>query len=162
MRRLPTVLAAAALLAGCAGYRLGGGDPVFRDIDLRPAVSEVARPGVLPAMDQALRAALATERRLQLRPGGAKLELTVTGYERVSAMRSGDDALIAGRYRITLRARATLRSADGRRTAFTNRPFEANGVLAATGDLAGEESRLLPRLASEIAVQVRDASIGAW
>ena len=153
---------AAALLAGCSAYRLGGPEPVFRDIDLRPARSEVARPGVLPAMDQALRSALAAERRLQVRDGGARLEVVVTGYERNAATRSRDDALVAGRYRITLRAQATLRSADGRRTAFAARTFEAHGVLDAAGDLAGEEARLMPRLASEIAVQVRDASIGAW
>lgn len=162
MSRLLRALAIAGLLAGCSGYRLGGPEPVFRDIELVPAVSEVARPGVLPAMDQALRAALATERRLQLRPGGARLEVTVVGYERIAATRSSDDALLAGRYRIMLTAKATLRSADGRRTAFAGRTFEANGVLQAAGDLAGEEARLLPRLASEIAVQVRDASIGAW
>ena len=162
MSRAALAIAAAALLAGCSAYRLGGPEPVFRDIELRPARSEVARPGVLPAMDQALRAAFAAERRLQVREGGARLELAVTGYERAAATRSRDDTLVAGRYRITLRAQATLRSADGRRTAFAGRTFEAHGVLDAAGDLAGEESRLLPRLASEIAVQVRDASIGAW
>ena len=162
MSRAFPCLAAALLLAGCSAYRLGGPEPVFRDIDLAPARSEVARPGVLPAMDQALRASLAAERRLQVRPGGARLEVVVTGYERSAATRSRDDALLAGRYRVTLRAKATLRSADGRRTAFVGRTFEAHGVLEAAGDVAGEESRLLPRLASEIAVQVRDASIGAW
>jgi hypothetical protein len=160
-RGLPA-LAAALLLAGCSAYRLGGPEPIFRDIELAPARSEVARPGVLPAMDQALRAALAAERRLQMRPGGARLEVVVTGYERVAATRSRDDALLAGRYRITLTAKATLRSADGRRTAFVGRTFEAHGALEAAGDLAGEESRLMPRLASEVAAQVRDASIGAW
>lgn len=159
-RLLPAL--ATLLLVGCSAYRLGGPEPVFRDIELRPARSEVARPGVLPAMDQALRAAFATERRLQVRDGGARLEVVITGYERGAATRSREDALVAGRYRITLRAEATLRSADGRRTAFAGRTFEAHGVLDAAGDLAGEESRLLPRLASEIAVQVRDASIGAW
>ncbi len=159
-RLLPAL--ATLLLVGCSAYRLGGPEPVFRDIDLRPARSEVARPGVLPAMDQALRAAFATERRLLVRDGGARLEVVITGYERGAATRSREDALVAGRYRITLRAEATLRSADGRRTAFAGRTFEAHGVLDAAGDLAGEESRLLPRLASEIAVQVRDASIGAW
>lgn len=162
MRRLLQAALASALLAGCSAYRLGGPEPVFRDIDLLPSRSEVARPGVLPAMDQALRAALAAERRLQMRAGGARLEVIVVGYDRVAATRSRDDAFVAGRYRITLRAQATLRSADGRRTAFAGRAFEAHGVFDASGDLAGEEARLLPRLASEIAVQVRDASIGAW
>lgn len=159
---LRILLLLAVGLSGCASYQLGGPAPTFREIELRPARSNVARPGVLPALDQALRASLGAEARLRLRPSGAPLELTVVGYERTAATRAADDAFVVTYYRVTLRATASLRSADGRRTAFINRPFEAHAVLEASNDFAGEESRVLPRLSAEIAAQVRDASVGAW
>lgn len=160
--RILLVLALATVATGCSAYRLGGPDPIFREIALRPAVAAVARPGVLPAVDQALRASLVAEARLRLRDGGAPLEIQVVAYGRDSVTRAATDTYITTYYRVTLRVEATLRSSDGRRTAFVNRPFEAHAVLEATGDLAGEESRILPRLAAEIAAQVRDAALGAW
>lgn len=149
-------------LTGCGSYQLGGPTPTFREIELRPTRSTVARPGVLPALDQALRASFGAEARLRLRPGGAPLELTVISYERTAATRAANDAFVATYYRVTLRATASLRSADGRRTAFINRPFEAHAVLEASNDFAGEENRILPRLSAELAAQVREASVGAW
>lgn len=156
------LLAAAALATGCAAYRLGGTDPAFREIALRPAVAEVARPGVLPAVDQALRASLAADARLRLRAAGAPLEVRVVDYRREAVTRSATDTYVTTYYRVTLRIRASLRSPDGRRAAFVDRPFESHAVLEAAGDLAGDESRALPRLAAEVAAQVRDAALGAW
>lgn len=155
-------LAAAAALAGCSAYRLGGGEPAQRDIEVRAVRNATPRPGTHAALDQALRAALASDARLRVRPGGAPLEAEVVAYERVSAARRPDDAVLDQAFRVTLSIRCTLRSADGRRTLFKDRLFSASGVLATGGDLAGEESRLLPRLSAEVAAQVRDAAIGAW
>jgi hypothetical protein len=151
----------AALLAGCSAYRLGG-QPAQRDIEVRSVRNATPRPGTHAALDQALRAALASDARLRVRAGGAPLEAEIVGYERVSAARNPGDAVVEQAFRITLTVRCTLRSADGRRTLFRDRAFAASGILAASGDLAGEEARLLPRLCAEVAAQVRDAAIGAW
>jgi hypothetical protein len=151
----------AALLAGCSAYRLGG-QPAQRDIEVRPVRNAAPLAGTHAVLDQALRAALASDARLRVRAGGAPLEAEVLSYQRVSAARRVEDAVLDQTFRVTLTVRCTLRSADGRRTLFRDRDFSASGVLAASGDLAGEESRLLPRLCAEVAAQVRDAAIGAW
>jgi hypothetical protein len=157
-------LLAAALalaLAGCSAYRLGG-TAAQRDIEIRAVRNATPRPGVHAALDQALRAAVASDARLRARAGGAPLETEVVGYERVGAARLADDAALVQTFRVTLTVRGTLRSADGRRTLFHHRDFSASGIIAASGDLAGEEARLLPRLCAEVAAQVRDAAAGAW
>lgn len=162
MRTAVVALALCLALSGCEAYRLGGGQAGQRDIEIRPVRNATARPGTHAALDQALRAALASDARLRVRAGGAQLEAEVVRYERVNAARRTDDALLDQAFRVTLTVRCTLRSADGRRTLFRDREFEAYGVLAAGSDLAGEESRLLPRLCAEVAAQVRDAAAGAW
>lgn len=156
------LLACALVASGCGAYRLGGGAPAQREIEVRPVRNATARPGTHAALDQALRAALASDARLRVRPGGAPLEAEVVRYERVDAARRPDDAALSQTFRIALTVRCTLRSADGRRTLFRDREFTAHGVLSVGADLAGEESRLLPRLCAEIAAQVRDAAAGAW
>ena len=156
------LLALGAALAGCSAYRLGGGEAAQRDVEVRPVRNATPRPGTHAALDQALRAALASDARLRVRDGGAALETEVVGYERVSAARRANDAVLDQAFRVTLTVRCTLRSADGRRTLFKDRLFSASGVLASEGDLAGEESRLLPRLCAEVSAQVRDAAIGSW
>jgi len=160
--RTALLLACAALAAGCSAYRLGGGTPAQRDIEVRPTRNAVARPGTHAAVDQALRAALAGDARLRVRAGGAPLETEVVRYERLDAARRTDDAVLSQTFRVALTVRCTLRSADGRRTLFRDREFTAHGLLSAGSDLAGEEARLLPRLCAEVAAQVRDAAVGAW
>jgi len=155
-------LAVGLALSGCSAYRLGGGQPAQRDIEVRPVRNATPRPGTHAALDQALRAALASDARLRVRTGGAPLQAEVVGYERVNAARRTDDSVLDQAFRVKLTIRCTLVSADGRRTLFRDREFSVSGILAADADLAGEESRLFPRLCAEVAAQVRDAALGAW
>lgn len=160
-RLLALSLALALALGGCSAYRLGGA-VAQRDIEVRPVRNATPRPGTHAALDQALRSALAADARLRVRSGGAPLETEVVAYQRIGAARRAEDAALDQVFRVTLTVRCTLRSADGRRTLFRDRDFSASGILASSGDLAGEESRLLPRLCAEVAAQVRDAAAGAW
>jgi hypothetical protein len=56
----------------------------------------------------------------------------------------------------------TLSSKDKQKVRFARRTFTASAILAAAGDLSAEERQILPRLATEIATQIRDASVGSW
>ncbi len=150
------------LLAGCSSYRLGAGHSEVRNIDIRPVRNATPTPGVHAPLQQALVTALSADPRLRVRNGGETLETEVISLERAAASRSPEDALITGQFRITLTVRCTLRSADGKQTRFINRTFSASAILGAAGNLAGEERGVLPRLCTELAAQIRDASAGAW
>lgn len=160
--RLLAIALLGACLAGCSAYRLGSGGGASRAVEIRPVRNAAPIPGVHAVMHQALVSALSSDPRLRLSAGGETLETEVTGFDRVAATRSSTDALLAGQFRVTLTVRCTLRTADGRQTRFANRPFTASAILTASGDLAAEERAAMPRLAAEIAAEVRDAAAGAW
>ena len=160
--RALTALLAGLLLAGCGSYHLGAGNGETRSVEIRPVRNATPMPGVHAALQQALVSAFSADHRLGVRDGGEPLETEVVSVERAAATRSPDDALITGQFRVTLTVRCTLRSADGKQVRFANRPFSATAILSASGNLAGEERGVMPRLAAELAAQIRDASAGAW
>lgn len=162
LRRAILALLATTLVAGCSAYRLGTGSAAARDIEVMPVRNAAPLPGVHAVLHQSLVTALAADRRLRVRGGGDRLETEVVGMERVAAARSTSDALLASQFRITLTVRCTLRGADGKAARFADRPFSATAIVSASADLAAEERAALPRLAAEIAAQVRDAAAGAW
>lgn len=153
---------AALLLAGCSAYQLGSGQGAPRDIEVAAVRNAVAAPGVHAVLHQSLVTALSADRRLRVRAGGERLETEVVELERVAATRSTTDALFAGQLRITLTVRCTLRSADGKQARFSDRPFSATAILPASADLATGERSVLPRLAADLAAQIRDAAAGSW
>jgi len=162
-RAIPRLLLLSALLlAGCSAYHLGSGNAATRAIEVRPVRNATNLPGIHATLHQALVATLSADARLRVRDGGEPLETEAVSMERVAATQSSTEALVAGQLRVTLTVRCTLRSADGKTARFANRPFSATAIVSAGGDLAAEERAALPRLAAEIAAQVRDAAAGAW
>lgn len=159
--RIAALLTAAALV-GCSSYHLGTGTATTRAIEIRPVRNAVPLAGIHAVIHQSLVSALSADPRLRVGNGGETLDTEVTAVERAAATRSTTDALLAGQFRVTLTVRCTLRSADGRQVRFSDRPFSASALLSATGDLSAEERAAMPRLAAEIATQVRDAAAGAW
>lgn len=160
--RILSAFVAALLLGGCSSYHLGPGQTETRTIEIRPVRNATAMPGVHATLQQALITAFSADRRLRVRDGGEPLEAEVVSIDRTAATRSPGDALIAGQFRVTLTIRCTLRSADGTKVRFADRNFSSSAILSASGNLAGEERGVLPRLATELATQVRDAAAGTW
>lgn len=156
------LLAASVLLAGCSSYRLGSGAVETRTVEVRPVRNATTLPGAHAVLHQALVASLSGDTRLRVRDGGEALETEVVAIERIAATQLPNEALVAGNLRVSLTVRCTLRSANGKVVRFADRTFTASAIVSANGDLGAAERTALPRLASEIASQVRDAAIGAW
>lgn len=159
---LASLLAAALALVGCSAYRLGTGNAEIRSVEVRAVRNATDLPGTHAVVHQALVTALSADNRLRVREGGEPLETEVVAIERIAATQSPNEALLAGQLRVMLTVRCTLRSSDGKLTRFANRPFTAAAVVSGGGDLAAAERAALPRLAADIAAQVRDAAAGAW
>ena len=161
-KRLMVWVSLLLFVGGCSNYRLGSGSHEIHRIEILPVRNSATIPGIHGVLQQALVATLNTDKRIRLEPGDEILEVEVTGYSRKAVTRSTTDALVAGQFRISLVAVCTLRSKDTQKVRFTNRTFTASAILAAAGDLSAEERQILPRLATEIATQIRDASVGSW
>jgi hypothetical protein len=160
MRLLP--LLAAALLAGCSGYQLGGPKPAFSRIEVLPIRNATARPGLQAIFQEKLVEDLGRDPRIKVGPGGAKLDVEVVAYRRVGLTTKSTDAYSFSSYRVTMVARCTLTTDGGQKLLFKDREFSSVATLQLTGDSASEERSLAPGLLSDLSSQIREAATTAW
>ena len=160
MRFLP--LLAAALLAGCSAYQLGGPKPAFSRIEVLPIRNATARPGLQAIFQEKLVEDLGRDPRIKLGPGGAKLDVEVITYRRVGLTTKSTDAYSYSSYRVTMVARCTLTTDGGQKLLFKDREFSSVATLQLAGDSASEERSLAPGLLSDLSSQIREAATTAW
>ena len=160
MRFLP--LLAAALLAGCSAYQLGGPKPAFSRIEVLPIRNATARPGLQAIFQEKLVEDLSRDPRIKVGPGGAKLDVEVIAYRRVGLTTKSTDAYSFSSYRVTMVARCTLTTDGGQKLLFKDREFSSVATLQLAGDSASEERSLAPGLLSDLSSQIREAATTAW
>jgi hypothetical protein len=159
--RLLTLLAA-AVLAGCSAYQLGGPKPAFSRIEVLPIRNATARPGLQAIFQEKLVEDLGRDPRIQVGTGGAKLDVEVVTYRRDGLTTKSTDAYSYSSYRVTVVARCTLTTDAGQKILFKDRNFTAVTTLQVTGDAASEERSLAPGLLGDLAAQIREAATTAW
>jgi hypothetical protein len=160
MRFLP--LLAAAFLAGCSAYQLGGPKPAFSRIEVLPIRNATARPGLQAIFQEKLVEDLGRDPRIKVGLGGAKLDVEVVAYRRVGLTTKSTDAYSYSSYRVTMVARCTLTTDGGQKLLFKDREFTSVATLQLTGDSASEERSLAPGLLSDLSSQIREAATTAW
>lgn len=159
-RLLP--LLAAALLAGCSAYHLGGPKPAFRNIEVAPIRNATARTGTHAVLHGKILEALSGDPRVKIGPGEARLETEVTRYQRDGFTTKTGDAYAFTSYRVGFEVRCTLTTDGGKRVLFKDRVFRSVATLQISGDPAAEELSLGPTLFGDIAAQIREAATTAW
>lgn len=155
-------LLAAAVLAGCSAYQLGGPKPAFSRIEVLPIRNATARPGLQAIFQEKLVEDLGRDPRIQVGTGGAKLDVEVVTYRRDGLTTKSTDAFSYSSYRVTVVARCTLTTDAGQKILFKDRNFTAVTTLQVTGDAASEERSLAPGLLGDLAAQIREAATTAW
>ena len=105
---------------------------------------------------------LGRDPRLQLGPGGAKLDVELVTYRRDGLTTKSTDAYSYSSYRVTIVARCTLTTGAGQKVLFKDRAFTSVATLQLAGDSAAEERSLAPGLLNDLAAQIRDAATTAW
>jgi hypothetical protein len=155
-------LLAAALLAGCSAYQLGGPKPSFSRIEVLPIRNATARPGLQAIFQEKLIEDLGRDPRIKVGTGGAKLDVEVVTYRRDGLTTKSTDAYSYSSYRVTVVARCTLTTDAGQKILFKDRNFTAVTTLQVTGDAASEERSLAPGLLGDLAAQIREAATTAW
>lgn len=154
--------AVAALLVGCSAYQLGGPKPAFTRIEIAPIKNASARPGLQAIFQEKLTEDFGRDPRLQVGPGGAKLDVEVSHYRRDGLTTKSTDAYSYSSYRVTVSARCTLTTDGGRKVLFKDREFTAVATLQLAGDAASEERSLAPALLNDLSAQIREAATTAW
>lgn len=153
---------AAALLAGCSAYQLGGPKPAFRSVEVAPIRNSTARTGTHAVLHGKILEALSADPRVRIGPGDALLEAEVVRYQRDGFTTKTGDAYAFTSYRVGFEVRCTLTTDGGKRVLFKDRVFRSVATLQISGDPAAEELSLGPTLFADIAAQIREAATTAW
>jgi hypothetical protein len=153
---------AAALLAGCSAYRLGGPQAAFRNVEIAPVRNATARTGTHAVLHGKLVEAFAGDPRVKVAPGEARLEAEVVRNQRDGFTTKTGDAYAYTSYRVSFEVRCTLTAEGGKRVLFKDRTFKSVATLQIAGDPAAEELSLGPTLFGDIASQIRQAATSAW
>ncbi len=169
--RLPTIpalLAASALLAGCAGYHLGpvnGAVAGEKSIEVLPFNNQTLQPRLGDAVTQSLRERLQTDGTYHLathEPGDVVVSGVITRYNREGLSYLNNDVTTTENYRVGVVAQVIARD---RNTGKVLLDKNVNGytLIHVGTDLADSERQSLPLLAEDLARNITELlTEGTW
>ncbi|MDE3067886.1 MAG: LptE family protein [Verrucomicrobiota bacterium] len=164
----PALCAAALLLAGCAGYRLGPTHDVTagdKTIEVLPFNNQTLQPRLGDAVTQALREELQTDGTYRLAtrgPGDIVVSGVITRYQRYGVSYLPGNVLTAENYRIGITAHVTARERDTGRL-LLDKDIRGDLLVHVGTDLADSERQAAPLLAEDLARHVTELlTEGAW
>ena len=168
MRASVVLLALAAVVSGCAGYRLGptsGAEAGARSVSIRPFVNATLEPRLIEAVSTSLRRSFAQEGTYRLETSGDG-DLIVTGvitdFRRRELSFQPRDTLTVQDYNLELVTKVTVIE---RATGHTNlvRAITGRTSIRVGNDLASAERQAVPLLAEDLAKNITSAvTDGAW
>ena len=170
MRRpeLFVLVAAAGLLAGCAGYHLGPVNGVVageRSIEVLPFNNQTLQPRLGDAVTQALRERLQTDATYHLAthgPGDVVVSGVITRYNREGLSYLNNDVTTTENYRVGIIAHVTARErATGK--VLLDKSVNGYTLIHVGTDLADSERQSLPLLTEDLARNITELlTEGAW
>lgn len=165
-----SLLLAAMLLAGCAGYRLGPVNPAAgaagqQTIEVVPFNNQTLQPRLGAAVTQALRERLQTDGTYRLatrHPGDIVVTGVITGYQRAGTSFLSTDATTAENYRVTITAHVVARDRRSGKILLDKNVTGYTLVQVGTS-LAEAERQAQPLLAEDLARNITELlTEGAW
>jgi hypothetical protein len=160
--------AAALILAGCAGYRLGptgGATAGGKSVEIAPFANQTLEPRLGDAVMVALRRNLQRDGtvRLATRDGGdIVVSGVITRYDRRELSLVPDDVLTVSDYRVNLTAQVTARETATGRVLF-DKPVTGYTLIRVGSDLTSAERQGIPLLADDLARNVTALLVdGGW
>jgi hypothetical protein len=153
-RILPAVLA--AVVAGCAGYRLGptnGAPAGSLSVQVRPFVNHTLEPRISEYLTSSLRKRLQQDGTYQLQNSGMA-DVLVRGeiirFERTAISYSTNDVLTPQEYTLTLTANIVAQDGYSGKVSI-NRTVQGHTFVRGGTDLPSEEREAMPNLADDLA-----------
>lgn len=159
-------MAAALLLSGCMGYRLGGATPEgIETVAVAPVVNKTEEPAIEQQVTHALRGRIQFDGRLQLLnradDADAVIELTLTGY-RLRAI-AFDPKLHStpNMYRLRIDGVAELKNTATGEVISRSKTY-GESTFEFKSDLTSSKRTALPAAADELARLMLDDLIERW
>jgi hypothetical protein len=149
----------AALLAGCAGYRLGptsGQAAGERSVQIVPFANRTDEARLSDAVTTALRKELQRDGTFRVAtrdPGDVVVNGSLTRYERREISLVADDVATARDYNVSLTAQIMARERSTGKVLF-DQPITSHTLIRVSPDLTNTERQALPLLATDLARRV--------
>lgn len=162
------VCAAAALLAGCAGYHLGpvnGEVAGEKSVEVLPFNNQTLEPRLGDAVTQALRERMQADSTYHLAthpPGDIVITGVITHFNRAGVNFSGNDVTTAQNYRVGVVAHVIARD-GGTGKILLEKDVNGYTLVQVGTDLASAERQSLPLLGEDLARNIAELlTEGAW
>jgi len=162
------LVAAAGLVAGCAGYRLGptnGATAGSRSVEIRPFADKTFEPRLIEPVATAIRRGIQRDGTLRLvtaEPGDILVTGTLLTYVRNPLTLKPNDLFSTRDYEARLTAHVTAIDRSTARTLF-DRDIIAKVPIRSVADLNSAERQAAPLLADDLARQVTSLLVdGSW
>ncbi len=160
------VLAAALMLSGCMGYRLGGGRPEnVETVAVAPVVNRTAEPAIELQVGHALRQRLQFDGRLKVandpETADAVIETTLTDYTLTPIAFRSELRTTPSQYRLRIAGEARLVDRETGEVLSTSSSY-GEALFAFQSDLTSSKRDALPMAASELAKFMVDDLVEQW
>jgi hypothetical protein len=166
--KLFVVCAAAAMLAGCAGYHVGPVDGTVagdKSVEVLPFNNQTLQPRLGDAVTQALREKLQTDGTYHLATSGAGdvvVSGVITRYNREGVSFLNTDVATPENYRVDIMAHVTVRDRTSGRV-LLDQDVKGATLVHVGADLASDERQALPLLAEDLSRNITELlTEGAW
>jgi hypothetical protein len=169
--RLPAIfalVAASALLAGCAGYHLGpvnGAVAGEKSVEVLPFNNQTLQPRLGDAVTQALRERLQVDATYHLAthgPGDVVISGVITTYNRQGLSYLNNDVTTTENYRVGIVAHVVARDRNTGKV-LLDKNVSGYTLINVGTDLADSERQSLPLLAEDLARNITGLlTEGAW
>lgn len=166
--KLVFAIACAALLSGCAGYKLGPTNGLAagsRSVEVSPFLNQTLQPRLTDAVTMQMRKEIqkdATYKLATQHDGDIVVSGVITRYDRFELSLSPEDVLTVRDYRLMVTAQVTARE-RGTGKVILNRPVSGVTLIRVGSDLTSAERQALPLLAGELSKNiVQLLADGSW
>ena len=155
--RFLLIALSAALLSGCAGYRLGPvtGEPAgSRSVQFRPFANHTEEPRISEYINESLRKQLQIDGTYRLETDdGADIIVTgeIVGFQRNGLSYLSTDVLTPQDYNLTLIARITAYDRTTGKAKFSQQLVRGRTPVTVGTDLSSAERQAIPILADDLA-----------
>ncbi|MDA0348551.1 MAG: LPS assembly lipoprotein LptE [Verrucomicrobia bacterium] len=160
-----TALAVEWLFYGCASYQAGDGTMVpFSSIQISPVINESQAPQINQVVNHDLREVFIKSGKVQVESTGteAKLNVTLSGYERQTIATNSQDTALARKYALTLTASCDLINLTEESPYFLNREVSVTLDIFLDSGQTSTETNAIPLLSKKLAEAIENEVLQVW
>jgi hypothetical protein len=159
------VIAVELLFQGCASYQAGDGtEAPFSTLQISPVSNESNAPQITQVVNHDLREVFIKNGQVQVETTGtdAKLNVTLTRYERETIATNSQDTGLARKYALTLTASCDLINLAEENPYFLNREVSVTLDIFLDSGQTQAETNAIPLLSKKLAEAIATEVLQVW